>query len=407
MTTEDGIANTGARGAARASSNGFGIGFGNSFGNPFAGLIPVMLKEFIHIRRDRATFFFVLVIPAIQLLTFGYGVNGNVRNVPTVVYDAARTQESRRLLDRFANSGDFLLVAEVMSDEALNREIVAGRAQAGIKIPPDYTRQIIAGETATVLILVDGSDAMVSSEASNVANAIAIRESADRLLEKLSVADGKVKLPVEARRKLLFNPDSRSPNFLLPGLIVLLMQMQTVTMAALAIIREREKGTLEQLFMTPVAPLGLLIGKMVPYFAVAFAVLAFTLGLTVWVFAVPVAGSLPLLLLLSIPFIFAILGIGMLVSLRAHSPAEAIQLSIGVILPSIYLSGYIFPIHTMPAFFQWVSQIIPATWMIQVMRGVILRGAGFEELSRNALAMLVMSVALIGVSALRFRKKIG
>jgi ABC-2 type transport system permease protein len=402
MTTEERIAIAGAPGEARAQ--------GNSFGNPFAGLVPVMLKEFIHIRRDPATFFFVLVIPAIQLLTLGYGVNANVRNVPTAVYDAARTQESRRLLDRFANSGDFRFVSEVMSDEALNREIVSGRAQAGIKIPPDYTRRIVAGETASVLVLVDGSNAMVSGEASNVANAVAVRESADRLLEKLAAPDGpdgKDGLPVEARRKLLFNPDSRSPNFLLPGLIVLLMQMQTMTMAAFAIIRERERGTLEQLFMTPVAPLGLLVGKMVPYFAAAFTMLAFTLALTVWVFAVPIAGSLPLLLLLSIPFIFAILGVGMLVSLRARTPVEAIQAAIGAILPSIYLSGYIFPVHTMSPIFQVVSRLIPATWMIQVMRGVILRGAGLEDLSRGALVMFLMGVALIGASALRFRKKIG
>ena len=372
--------------------------------NPFSGLVSVMIKEFIHIRRDPATFFFVIVIPMIQMLIMGFGVNANVRNIPTVVYDASRTQESRHIIDCFVNSDDFRIVNYVTSEAEMNQAIIAGKAQVAIKIPPDYARILLSGETANVLVLVDGSDAMVASEASNVANSIAIRESADRLLMK---SNGKLSLPVEARRKLLFNPDSRSPNFMLPGLIALLMQMQIVTLAALAIIREREKGTLEQMFMTPVTPLGLMLGKMIPYFVVAFIVMAFTLTMSVVVFDVPIVGSLPLLILLTIPFVLTIIGIGLLVSLRASSPAAAIQAAIGTILPSIYLSGYIFPVHTMPVFFQWVSQFLPVTWMIQVMRGVILRGAGFEELYRNALVMTAMGVTLIVISVLRFKKRVG
>ncbi len=370
---------------------------------PLAGLVPVMLKELIHIRRDPATFFFVLVIPALQLLMLGFGINANIRQVPTVVYDAAQSQESRRLLDRFRNSDAFALNEYVFSDDDLNRAIVAGRAQVGLKVPPDFTNTIASGETASLLVLVDGSDSMVASEASNVANAIAIRESAERLLIQNG---GTLKLPVEARRKLLFNADSRSPNFILPGMIVLLMQMQTVTLAALALIRERERGTLEQLFMTPVTPLGLLLGKLLPYFAIAFALMAFTLTLTVWVFDVPIAGSLPLLLLLTLPFMLTVTGIGLLISLRAQTPAAAIQGAIGTILPSIYLSGFIFPRHTMSPFFQTISQFIPATWMIQVMRGVVLRGAGLEDLYPHALVMLAMGIAVLGWSVFRFQKRL-
>lgn len=372
--------------------------------NPFAGFVAVMRKEFIHIRRDSATLFFVVVIPAIQLLMLGFGINANVRNIPTVVYDAANTQESHRLIDRFSNSDDFTVVRYVTSDIAINQAIVSGEALVGIQIPSDYSRRLLTGETANVLVLVDGSNALIAGEASNVANAIGIRESADRLLEK---SNGQLALPVEVRRKLLFNPDSRSPNFLLPGLIVLLMQMQTVTMAAFAIIREREKGTLEQMFLTPVTPLGLLLGKMVPYFVLAYIVLAFTLALTVFVFDVPIAGNLFILLLFAFPFVLTIIGIGLLVSLRAKSPAAAIQSAIGTILPSIYLSGYIFPLHTMPAFFQGISKIIPATWMIDVMRGITLRDTPAADLLPSAFVMLIMGVLLIVVSVLRFHKKIG
>ncbi len=181
--------------------------------NPFTGLLPVLRKEAIHIRRDPMALFFTVFIPILQMMLIGFAINTNVRDVATVVYDAAQTQESRRLLDRFTNSGDFKMVEYVQSDEALNRAIIAGRTRVGIKIPPDYSRRLLAGETASVLILVDGSDSSVAGEASNVANAIALQESLDRVLSFTTV---KVSLPVEARRQVLFNPDSRSPNFLLP-----------------------------------------------------------------------------------------------------------------------------------------------------------------------------------------------
>jgi ABC-2 type transport system permease protein len=372
--------------------------------NPFNGLLPVLRKEAIHIRRDPMALFFTVLIPVIQLLLLGYAINTNVRNIATVVYDGARTQESRRLLNRFVNSDDFQIVEHVFSDEAMNAAIIAGRARVGIKIPPDYSRRLLAGETASVLVLVDGSDSQVAGEASNVANAIALSESLDRLL---SVSTVRLQLPVEARRKVLFNPDSRSPNFFIPGLIVVLVQVMTVMLTAIAIVRERERGTLEQLFMTPVAPLGLMIGKMVPYAVVAFSELCVVLTLMRWIFAVPIHGSVVLLLLLSLPFILTMLGLGLLISTRAQSQNEAMQMAFGTMLPSIFLSGYIFPIEAMPQFFQWISAIIPATYLIEIARGIILRGAGFFDLWQQALILTIMSLALIMVSALRFHKKVG
>ena len=256
--------------------------------NPFRGLIPVLRKEAIHIRRDPMALFFTVLIPLLQMFMIGFAINTNVRDMKTAVYDGARTQESRRLLDRFVNSDDFLIVSRVEGDEALNREIIAGRAKVGIKIPPDYSRRLLAGETASVLVLVDGSESSVANQALNVANAIALRESLER---SMSVSAVRQSLPVEARPKVLFNPDSRSANFLIPGMLAVLIQVMTVMLTALAIVREREKGTLEQLYMTPVRPLGLMIGKIVPYAVVAFAELSIMLFFMRWVFQVPISGS--------------------------------------------------------------------------------------------------------------------
>ena len=372
--------------------------------NPFRGLIPVLRKEAIHIRRDPMALFFTVLIPLLQMFMIGFAINTNVRDMKTAVYDGARTQESRRLLDRFVNSDDFLIVSRVEGDEALNREIIAGRAKVGIKIPPDYSRRLLAGETASVLVLVDGSESSVANQALNVANAIALRESLER---SMSVSAVRQSLPVEARPKVLFNPDSRSANFLIPGMLAVLIQVMTVMLTALAIVREREKGTLEQLYMTPVRPLGLMIGKIVPYAVVAFAELSIMLFFMRWVFQVPISGSLPLLLLLVVPFIVTMLGLGLLISTRAQSQQEAMQAAFGTMMPSIFLSGYIFPIDTMPLFFQWVSSIIPTTYLIEIFRGIILRNAGFEALWKQALILTLMGVFLITVSALRFRKKIG
>ncbi len=372
--------------------------------NPFRGLIPILRKEAIHLRRDPMALFFTVLIPMIQLFMIGFAINTNVRDIPTAVYDAAQTQESRRLLDRFVNSDDFQFVRYVNSDEELNREIIAGRARAGIKIPPDYSRRLLAGQTATVLVLVDGSESSVAGEALNVANAIALRESLERAL---SVSAVRQTLPIETRPKVLFNPDSRSANFLIPGMIAVLMQMMTVLLTAIAIVREREKGTLEQLYMTPIKPLGLMVGKIVPYAVVAYVELFLLLFFMRWAFSVPIRGDLFLLLLLVTPFILTMLGFGLLISTRANSYQEATQAAFGTMMPSIFLSGYIFPIETMPPFFQWVSQIIPTTYLIQIFRGIILRGAELGDLWKQGAILTVMAIVMVGIAAKRFSKKTG
>ncbi|MFN0088193.1 MAG: ABC transporter permease [Blastocatellia bacterium] len=370
--------------------------------NPFNGLLPVMRKEAIHLSRDPAALFFTVFIPMIQLFMIGFAINTNVRRIPTAVYDAARTQESARLAQRFVNSDDFRILRNVFSEEELNREIISGRTRVGIMIPPDYSRRLMAGQTASFLLLVDGSESSVAGEAVNVANGIALTESLERTLQVTAV---RRQLPVESRPKVLFNPDMKSANFLIPGMIAVLMQMMTVLLTAVAIVREREKGTLEQLYMTPIKPLGLMIGKIVPYAVLAYAEICLLLVFMRFIFGVPIQGSIPLLLLLVTPFILTMLGFGLLISTRARSYQEATQSAFGTMMPSIFLSGYIFPIENMPLGFQYISQIIPTTYLIQIFRGIILRGANLGDLWKQGAILTVMSVFMVVIAARRFNKK--
>jgi ABC-2 type transport system permease protein len=345
------------------------------------------------------TLFVTLFIPILELFMLGYAIDTNVRHVRTVLLDQAGTQESRQLLEKFENSEDFTIVARVYSEDELNRAIISGRARVGVKVPSDYSQRLQAGQTAQLLILVDGSESTVAAEAVNVGNAIALRESLERAL-------GDRPLPVDSRPRVLFNPDTRSANFFIPGLMVILCQMMATMLAATAIVREKETGTLEQLFMTPVRPWELILGKMAPYLVLTLLELCvIALFMTVF-FRVPIHGSFATLLLLALPFVLTMLGIGLLISTRASTRDSAMQMSMGTILPSVFLSGYVFPADSMPVIFGYLGQVVPATWLIDAARGVILRGAGYADLWPHALVLWGMAVASLTISSLRFRKQI-
>jgi ABC-2 type transport system permease protein len=366
----------------------------------FRGLVPVCRKEFLHIIRDPGTLFFALLIPMLQLFLFGFAVDTNIRQVATVVLDESHTQESRRLLENFAGSDVFNLKIYAGSQDEMYEAIRAGRARAGIRIPYDYARRLQDGTTATVLVLVDGSDSSVAGQAISTSTGVALKESLVRVLPNGT-------MPIEVRPSVMYNPATRSANFFVPGLIAILLQVMAILMIALSLVRERERGTLEQLTMTPVAPLGLMVGKMIPYGVLAFSEMCAILFVMRVVFQVPIHGSVPLLLALSIPFLLTVLGIGLIISTRAHTQAEAFQLSMGTILPSVFLSGYIFLIENMPLFFQGISRLIPATYYIQILRGIILRGAGISELWLPATVLTVMGCASTLLAARLFVKQSG
>ena len=370
--------------------------------NPFRGFSAVFYKEALHVRRDFGTLFFSLIIPLLQMFLLGFGIDTNIRQINTVVYNADGRRESRELLDRLRNSDTFRLVRFVETDHDLTDAIVSGKCRVGIKIPVDYSDKLLHQMSAQVLVLIDGSDSSVAGQAINVTTAIGLDESLRRVLANT----GDTAFAVDMRPKILFNPDSRSPNFFLPGLTAILLLNVTTFLTAFSIVREKERGTLEQLFVTPVRPMGLLLGKLLPYLMIGFFELCMILTFMRFIFSVPIHGSVLLLALLSLPYIFVSLSLGILISSKANSQAEAMQLAFLTILPSIFFSGYIFPRETMPKFFYVLSYFVPATYFIDITRGIILRGAGWVHLWTDAVALFFMGTMLLVIAARRFQNKV-
>jgi ABC-2 type transport system permease protein len=359
----------------------------------------VARKEFLHIIRDPATLFFALFIPVLELFMLGYAIDTNVRFVRTVVCDFAKTKDSRLLLEAFENSQDFRVAHQVLSEQELSRYIVAGKARVGIVIPEDYSRRLESKQTAYFKVVVDGSESSVAGEALNVSNAIALREALARLTNS-------PELPVEVRPQILFNPDTRSANFFIPGLMVVMCQMMAIMLSANAIVREKEIGTLEQLFMTPVKASELILGKLLPYLVLTFIEFCTILFLMWSVFLVPIHGPVLTLLMLTTPFVFCMLGLGLLISTRVATREAASQMAMGTMMPSIFLSGYVFPLDSMPLPFWYLAQVFPTTWLIDAARGVILRGAGFSELWIHAIVLWAMGAAAFLLAMMKFQKRL-
>src|SRR6266704_1069665 len=368
--------------------------------NYFRGFGAFFYKEVLHVRRDPATLFFSLVIPLLQMVVLGFGIDTNIRQINTIVFNADGRRESRELLDRLKNSDTFHVIRYVENDGDLNDAIIAGKARVGIKIPVDYSDRLLHNMSAQVLVLIDGSDSSVAGQAINVTTAIGLDESLRRVLQD------RARFAVDMRPKILFNPDSRSPTFLLPGLTAILLLNVTTFLTAFSIVREKERGTLEQLFVTPVRPMGLLFGKLLPYLGIGFAELCLILTFMRFVFQVPIHGNVLTLAFLSLPYLFVSLSIGILVSSKANSQSEAIQLAFLTFLPSIFFSGYIFPRETMPVIFYVISYFIPASYYINITRGIILRGAGLSHLWLDGLALYAMGSILLLIAARRFQNKV-
>jgi len=366
----------------------------------FRGLWAILTKEIIHIRRDPATRF-ILAIPLVELLLFGYAIDTDVKNVPTVVFDLNRDSESRELVKEFENTRYFRIVGEVHSDEELRNAIVSGRAKVGIKIPPDYSTNLVNGRQARVQVLIDGSESTTALQVLNSSQQIGFLKSLRR--EGLSVDQ----FSIDIRPRLLFNPNLESVNFFVPGLIGIILQLVTVFLTAFAIVRERERGTLEQLLVTPVSKSGLILGKLLPYTAIGFGQTGLVLLVMVFLFGVPVNGSVALLLLLSGVFLVPALGIGIVISTFAKNQGEAMQMSLMSMLPSFLLSGFVFPRESMPTVIYLISLFIPATYYLEILRGIILRGAGIAVLWDEAVVLVGFGIFFMALSALRFKKHLG
>jgi ABC-2 type transport system permease protein len=365
----------------------------------WASFVSIFRKEFIHIFRDRGTLIAAFSIPVFQMLLFGF-IDQTVRDLPTVVVDQDRSSVSRELMDQMRASRTFKIVRVTENSHEARTEIIAGKARVGVVIPPDFAAKQQRSEGAQILVLIDGSDSNASAQALASINGLV----AAKNLEALRTTVNRLGQPLSAQPVIMFNPDGRTANFIIPGLIAILLQLVALVFAAVAIVREREKGTMEQLLVTPVNPLGLMLGKLAPYLVVGVMEMALVLFLMRFAFSVPIRGSLFILFPTAVVYLSALLALGLFISTRAPTQAQAQQMAQMIFLPSIFLSGYIFPFEGLPWPLQMIGRCLPATHMISILRGVILRDAGVIELLPNILALIAISTLLIWGSARQFRK---
>lgn len=378
------------------------------------GLWAVFAKEFVHIRRQPTTLFFMFVVPIIQTIIFGYAINTQIENIRTVYLDLDGRTQSQELIEQFQNTRRFRIVERVYSEEQLDRSLKSGRAKVGLIIPPDFSDRLMRGEQAQIQVLIDGSDSQVASTAQNTSQllgqSISIRM-AKRMGESFQIAasrnaEGETVLPLEVRARLLYNPDLESSHFFVPGLIGVILQLVTLFLTSFAIVRERELGTLEQLFVTPVGRVGLLLGKLIPYSIVGLVEVLIMLFVMEYVFGVPVRGNVALLIALSLLFTICSLGLGLFISTISTSQLEAFQFAFIIMLPSILLSGFVFPREEMPLPIYWISFALPATWFIEILRGIILRGADAIDVMPSIIALTICCAVVLVASVMRFQKRL-
>ncbi|MFO0913214.1 MAG: ATP-binding cassette domain-containing protein [Pirellulales bacterium] len=379
-----------------------------------AGLWAMLTKEFVHIRRQRSTLVFVLLVPLMQTIIFGFALDTEIENIPMVVLDQDGRHLSRELIDSFVNTRRFALTRRVYDEESFRREMASGRAKVGLRVPPGFTDQIVQGEQVTLQLLIDGSDSQVATTALNAAQLLGVNRSMQLARAKIEAsrmspaADsaGRPAMPVEVRPRLLYNPDLDSSHFFVPGLVGIILQLVTLFLTSFAVVREREMGTLEQLFVTPVGRVGLVLGKLIPYAILGFAETLLVLTVMVYVFGVPIHGSIPLLLGLTLLFICCSLGLGLLVSTVARTQLEAVQFAFIIMLPSVLLSGFMFPRSQMPLPIYLVSFAIPVTYFIEILRGIVLRSADGWDLMQPAIGLAICACLTVGLSIMRFRKQL-
>lgn len=367
-----------------------------------SGFKAILLKEFTVIFRDPTTLFFMFFPPLVQIVAFGYALDNDVKHMALVVCNEDRTRASRQLVEKFVNTQTFRVVDEVTGVSELAEAIRRGKAYVGLQIPADFTRNLNTGRGAQVQVLIDGSSSTIALQALQTSMGLAMRES---MLTTMREA-GRREMPLEVRPQILYNPSMKSANFFVPGVMGIALQIATVFATALSLVRERERGTLENLLVSPLSRAGLMLGKLTPYLCISMTMAICIFLVARWVFGIPIQGGMGALLFAAFLYVFTLLSVGLLISTRAQNHMQAMQMSMALILPSVFFSGFIFPIETMPIIFQWLSTLIPATYFIELMRAIMLRGAGMVDYWLNYLMLAGMGVAFFSLCALRFRRKL-
>jgi len=373
----------------------------------FQRIWAVMQKEFIQTLRDRRTLVLQIGIPIVQLFIFGYAIRMNVEHVPMVVADQSLDADSRAYVEAMVTSGYFDVVAYLPNEAAVIRAIDEGQAQAGIVIPPGFSASVERGN-AQALLLVDGSDVFVSQTAYNSITAIASSHSTEILIEKVlrsgKLADKESLLPLDARARILYNPNLDDLWFLIPGMVATILQTQTITLTAAAVVREREAGTIEQLLVTPILPGELILGKIAPNLVISMVNMLTILAIGLFWFGVPFQGNFWLFFWLSFMYVFSGLGLGLLVSTISQNQKQSQQMAMLIMLIGLVLGGFMFPRYLMPPFIRIIGNLFPLTYFIPIARGIVTKGVGIEYLWEQVAALGIYVVVTVVFAIRAFRQ---
>jgi drug efflux transport system permease protein len=370
-------------------------------------LISIIRKEFIQITRDPRTLVLIVVMPIMQLFLLGYAATTDIKNISLAVWDQSQSAQSRALLDAFRAANYFSIDYPVGSEQEYKDLIEQGRIRAALIIPPDYDTRLLEG-TAQVSMVLDGSDATVGGTALSTAKLIG-QSYATKVLTEQAALTGRpfsFQPPMEVRTQVWYNPDLIAAYFNVPGVIGMILYFITALLTASSIVRERERGTIEQLIVTPIRSWELVVGKIMPYTILAFVDTLEILVIGHWWFKVPIRGDLGLIFALSGLFLLSSLGIGLFASTIANTQQEAFITVMVTMLPTIFLSGFFFPIEAMPKFLQYVSAVIPLRYYLVIIRSLLLKGVGVGALQNEILALSIFAVFIMGAAALRFRKRL-
>ncbi|WP_025696281.1 ABC transporter permease [Paenibacillus forsythiae] len=365
----------------------------------------IVKKEFFQIIRDPVSIKVPIVIPIVWIVLFGYSVQSNVDHIKMAVFDQSKSHESRELVSRFANSGFFVNAYGVSGLPDMSHLFDSNKIRAGIIIPPDYVQAIQSGDASSVKFLVDGTDPTVANAALNSAAQI-WKDYISVQAQEHANGNGQIadRSEPSMTTSIRYNPGMESSVFSIPGLIALIVQNITIMLSAFTLVREREKGTIEQLMVTPIKAPELIFGKLIPYIIIGYIGFLFSLTICILLFGVHIAGSLPLLLLLGLLFVLCTLSIGILISTIAKTQVQAMNYTSLILLPSVLLSGFIFPREAMPFGIEIVSYVIPLTYFIEITRGVMVKGVGLDFLSTQVAILCAFTLAMLLIASMRFKK---
>ena len=371
-------------------------------------ILSILWKEFVQLRRDPKLFPVIFISPVLQLLLLGYAANLDVKNIPSVICDMDRSASSRAFINDFLNSGYFTVKARVERMDGIDRYLDHGDASMAFVVPRGFGDKVAAGREASVMIIADGSESQSAMIGVNYATMIASRTAQKIIFEAFERARGRGLKPVLVNMevRVWYNPELKSRNFMVPGVLGLILMIMTTVLASLGIVREREAGTMEQLIVTPIRPHQLIIGKLLPFVLIGLVDATFVIAVARGWFGIPIRGSVALLYVFCLVFMLNTLGTGLFISTISRTQQQAMLTSLFFILPQIMLSGFVFPIENMPKFFQYLTMIIPIRYFFVSIRGIMLKGAGWPELWTQAAALAVLGSVILALSVARFRKKL-